>query len=228
MTQMLLIDSAPAQQAAPAIGSTALVGRALVACEYSGVVRTALAAKGWDAWSCDMLETEQPGNHYAGDVRDMLSESWDLLIGHPPCTYLANSGVRWLHTDPSRWVKMYDAAELFCALLNAPVCHIAIENPVMHKYAKRLIGVEQSQTIQPWQYGHGETKATCLWLKSLPNLQPTNIVEGREQRIWKMPPGENRQKERSRTYEGVADAIADQWTDYYQQRPTAKLSLGTD
>lgn len=191
--------------------------RVLIACEYSGEVREAFSKLGWDAWSCDILPTEKPGNHYQGDVLDIINERWDLLIGHPPCTYLSNSGVKHLHIDPKRWLKLFEAADFFKQLYEAPVKHIAIENPIMHKYGKRLIGCgQQSQVIQPWQYGHGETKATCLWLKGLPNLEPTKIVEGREQRIWKMPPGPNRQKERSKTYTGIAQAMAKQWTDYFK------------
>ena len=219
---MLLIDSEPAQQAAPAIGSTDLVGRALVACEYSGVVRDALVAKGWDAWSCDILETEQPGNHYAGDVRDMLTEPWDLLIGHPPCTYLSNSGVRWLHTDPSRWVKMYDGAELFCDLLNAPVRHVAIENPVMHKYAREAIGGERpSFTVQPWQFGDPAKKRTCFWTRNLPPLVPTSDMTAADAKpdCHRASPGPDRWKERSRTYQGIANAIASQWSAILTEHP---------
>jgi hypothetical protein len=185
--------------------------RVLVACEYSGRVRDAFLAEGHDAMSCDLLPTEVPGPHFQGDVREVLYDGWDLLVGHPECTYLCNSGVRWLSTDPSRWAKLVTAAGFFLELWNAPIEMIALENPVMHGHAKRLIGVEQSQTIQPWQFGHGETKATCLWLKNLPLLRPTDTVPGREARIHRMPPGPNRWKERSRTFQGIATAMAKQW-----------------
>ena len=194
--------------------------RVLVSCEYSGRVRDAFKARGHDAWSCDLLPTEVPGQHYQGDVFDILYSSvWDLLIAHPPCTFMCNSGVRWLrHKDGTRneerWQAMNDACDFFLKLWRAPVKKIVIENPIMHKYAKERIGVRQSQVIQPWQFGHGETKATCLWLKNLPLLKPTHIVSGREQRIHKLPPGPDRWKERSRTYQGIADAMADQFGNY--------------
>lgn len=194
------------------IRSGAWLGRVLVACEYSGAVRDAFAKLGWDAWSCDLLPTEKPGQHYQGDVRNILREGWDILIAHPECTYLTNSGVRWLHTDAKRWLKLFEGAAFFREMLNAPVEHIAVENPIMHKYAAELVRQAPTQIIQPWQHGHGETKATCLWLKNLPRLTPTNIVEGREQRIWKLPPSADRWKERSRTFSGVAEAMANQWT----------------
>jgi hypothetical protein len=146
--------------------------------------------------------------------------AWDLLIAHPECTYLANSGAKHLYAgmkaengpNADRWAHMGAAAAFFLAMLNAPVPRVAIENPIMLGHPKRLFGIpEPTQIIQPWQFGHGETKATCLWLKDLPPLEPTNIVEGREQRIWKMAPGENRKRDRSRTYEGIAAAMAEQW-----------------
>ena len=143
---------------------------------------------------------------------------WDLMIAHPPCTYLCNSGVRWLtedgpgHNGYIRRTMMREGAEFFKALLNADIPHIAIENPIPHRYALQIIGRKYDQIIQPWQHGHGETKATCLWLKNLPKLKPTNIVEGREGKVWKMPPSPDRWKERSRTYTGIAEAMADQWT----------------
>ena len=192
--------------------------KVLVACEFSGVVREAFAKLGHDAWSCDILPTEKPGQHYQGDVRDLLVnpdnrdiDTWDLIIAHPPCKYLANSGVRWLHTEPGRVMRMEMAADFFNLFLYHPCKRIAVENPVLHKYAIERIGRKQDQTIQPWQFGHGESKRTCLWLKGLPLLQPTNIVEGREQRIWKMPPSPDRGKNRSRTYPGIAAAMAEQW-----------------
>lgn len=184
----------------------------LVACEFSGTVRDAFANLGWDAWSCDLLPSETPGQHYQCDVMTVINRGWDLIIAHPECTYLTNSGVRWLHTDIKRWPKLFTGAAFFRAMMNAEAPHIAIENPIMHKYAADLVRQRPAQIVQPWQFGHGETKATCLWLKNLPKLTPTNIVEGREQRIWKMPPGPDRWKERSRTFQGIADAMATQWT----------------
>ena len=194
--------------------------KALVACESSGVVREALKKKGVDATSCDLLDTEILGKHYKGDVLDILYDHWDLIIAHPPCTYITNSGVRWLYNEDGsenieRWEEMRKAVDFFKLFINHPCKKILIENPIPHGHALKLIGKRYSQIIQPWQFGHGETKATCLWLKGLPLLQPTNIVEGREQRIWKLPPGPDRWKERSKTYQGIADAIADQFTNPY-------------
>ena len=180
--------------------------KVLVACEYSGIVREAFSKLGHDAWSCDILETEIPGNHLQCDVRKILGDGWDLMVAHPPCTHLAVSGARWFK---DKKVEQAEALEFVRLLLNAPIKRIALENPIS------IISThirKPDQIIQPWQFGHGETKATCLWLKNLPKLQPTNIVEGREQRIWKMPPGENRWKERSRTFEGIARAMAEQWS----------------
>lgn len=177
----------------------------LIACEYSGTVREAFSKLGHDAWSCDILETEIPGNHLQCDVREILGDGWDMMIAHPPCTHLAVSGARWFK---DKKVEQAEALEFVRLLLNAPIQRIALENPIsiISSHIRK-----PDQIIQPWQFGHGETKATCLWLQNLPKLQPTNIVEGREQRIWKMPPGENRWKERSRTFEGIAQAMANQW-----------------
>jgi site-specific DNA-cytosine methylase len=179
--------------------------RVLVACEYSGTVREAFKALGHDAMSCDLLDTEIPGKHYKGDVLDILCDGWDIMIAHPPCTHLAVSGARWFK---DKKVEQAEALEFVRLLLNAPIEKIALENPIsiISSHIRK-----PDQIIQPWQFGHGETKATCLWLQNLPKLQPTNIVEGREQRIWKMPPGENRWKERSRTFGGIAQAMANQW-----------------
>ena len=185
--------------------------RVLVACEFSGIVRDAFTARGHDAMSCDILPTESLGNHYQGDVFDIIDDGWELMIARPPCTYLTNSGVRRLHSDPKRWPKLFDAAYFFKALLEADIPKKAIENPIMHKYAKRLIGRDQAQVIQPWMFGHGETKATCLWIDGLPKLEPTNIVDGRESRIHSLPPSEDRSKLRSITYRGIAQAMAEQW-----------------
>ena len=177
----------------------------LIACEYSGTVREAFNKLGHDAWSCDILETEIPGNHLQCDVREIIGDGWDVMIAHPPCTHLAVSGARWFK---DKKVEQAEALEFVRLLLNAPIERIALENPIsiISSHIRK-----PDQIIQPWQYGHGETKATCLWLKNLPKLQPTNIVEGREQRIWKMPPGKNRWKERSRTFTGIAQAMATQW-----------------
>jgi len=187
--------------------------KVLVACEYSGIVRDAFTIKGHDAWSCDILPTDNPnGNHYEGDVKDILYNDWDLIIAHPPCTYFANSGVRWLYEKPNRWAELDKSAEFFNLFLDHPCERVAIENPVIHKHALKLINNRKyTQTIQPFQFGHGESKRTCLWLKGLPKLKPTNIVEGREQRVWKLPPSKDRWKLRSTTFQGIADAMANQW-----------------
>jgi site-specific DNA-cytosine methylase len=179
--------------------------RILVACEYSGVVRDAFLAKGHDAVSCDLLPTEKPGPHYHGDVRDVLADGWDMLVAHPPCTHLAVSGARWFYKKQQ---EQQEALEFVRLLLDAPIQRIALENPVSI-ISSRIR--KPDQVIQPWQHGHGETKATCLWLKNLPCLVATNVVVGREQRVWKMPPSADRWKERSRTYPGIADAMAQQW-----------------
>ena len=183
----------------------------LIACEYSGTVREAFSKLGHDAWSCDILETEIHGNHLQCDVREILSDGWDMMIAHPPCTHLAVSGARWFK---DKKVEQAEALEFVRLLLDAPIQRIALENPIsiISSHIRK-----PDQIIQPWQFGHGETKATCLWLKNLPKLQPTNIVEGREQRIWKMPPGENRWKERSRTFEGIAQAMANQWGNVHTE-----------
>ena len=195
--------------------------KVLVACEYSGRVRDAFRAKGHDAWSCDLLPTDgDPQWHHEGDVFEMVGRGWDLMIAHPPCTYLTNSGVSWLHKDPSRWDRLDEGAAFFSKLWEAPIERIAVENPIMHKYAKeRIGGVNQSQVIQPWMFGHMEQKATCLWLKNLPLLQPTNNVkeamlalpDNERQRIHYLPPSADRWKLRSTTYKGIAEAMADQW-----------------
>ena len=186
--------------------------RVLVACEYSGIVRDAFTAAGHYAMSADLLPTESPGPHRQGDVVGLLDDGWDLMVAHPPCTYLTNSGVRWLHERPERWARLDEGAAFFRALLNAPIPRIAVENPVPHRYAVERIGRTYDQTIQPWQFGHGETKRTCLWLKGLPPLAPTKVVSGREARVHLMPPGPDRQKERSRFFAGIAAAMAEQWT----------------
>ena len=179
--------------------------RVLVACEYSGTVRDAFIARGHDALSCDLLPTEKPGPHHQGDVSDILWDGWDLMIAHPPCTHLAVSGARWWKDKQD---EQAEALYFVGMLMAAPIPRIALENPV----SKISTAIRKpDQIIQPWQFGHGETKATCLWLKGLPKLVPTNVVEGREARIHKMPPSKDRWKERSRTYQGIADAMAAQW-----------------
>lgn len=177
----------------------------LIACEYSGIVRNAFKEMGHDAWSCDLLPTELPGQHIQCDVLTILNNSWDLMIAHPPCTHLAVSGARWFK---HKKVEQQEALEFVIKLMNAPISKIAIENPISIISSKIR---KPDQIIQPWQFGHGETKATCLWLKGLPLLIPTDIVQGREARIHKMPPSENRWKERSRTFTGIARAMAKQW-----------------
>ncbi len=195
--------------------------RVLVGCEFSGTVRDAFLRRGHDAWSCDLLPDESGSNrHIRGDVRDVMHWGWDLLaVMHPPCTRLCNSGVRWLSVPPpgkthdQMQAELVEAAALFSAVWNAPVPRVAVENPVMHKHAKALIEgyQEPAQSVQPWQFGHGECKRTCLWLRGLPTLKPTDIVAGREQRVHRMPPGPDRWRERSRFFTGIADAMADQW-----------------
>ncbi len=177
----------------------------LVACEYSGTVRDAFLAAGHIALSCDLLPSDAPGPHLQGDVREVLEMGWDLMIAHPPCTHLAVSGARWFHLKQQ---EQQEALRFVRMLLEAPIPRIALENPVSI-ISSRIR--KPDQTIQPWQFGHGETKATCLWLKNLPPLEPTNIVDGREARIHRMPPSPTRWKERSKTYQGIADAMAQQW-----------------
>jgi site-specific DNA-cytosine methylase len=182
--------------------------RVLVACEYSATVRDAFRARGHDAWSCDLLPTEgDPQWHHQGDVFDLFDDHWDLMIAHPPCTHLAVSGARWFK---DKLVEQAEALEFVQRLLDAPIERIALENPISI-ISSRIR--KPTQIIQPWQFGHGETKATCLWLKNLPPLVPTKIVDGREARVHKMAPGPDRWKERSRTYQGIADAMAEQWGD---------------
>ena len=195
--------------------------RVLVACEFSGIVRRAFADRGHDAWSCDLLPAEDRSNkHLQCDVRDILADGWDLLIvAHPPCTRLCNSGVRWLSVPPKgkslaqMWAELDAGCALFSDLWNAPIERVAVENPVMHRHAKERIRnyAEPAQSVQPWQFGHGEVKRTCLWLRNLPPLIPTQIVEGRTPRVHHMSPGPDRWKERSRFFPGIASAMAAQW-----------------
>jgi site-specific DNA-cytosine methylase len=181
--------------------------RVLVACEFSGVVRRAFRALGHEAWSCDLLPAEDPARtyHIEGDVLQVLHHNWDLMIAHPPCTHLAVSGARWFKEKAK---EQAEALEFVQALLNAPIPRIALENPVSI-ISSRIR--KPDQIIQPWQFGHGEVKATCLWLKGLPKLVPTKVVEGRHPACWLASPGPDRWKIRSRTYEGIAQAMAEQW-----------------
>ena len=182
--------------------------RVIVACEYSGRVREAFRKLGHDAWSCDILESEDDSEfHIQTCIEDVINDGWDLMITHPPCTHLAVSGARHFKAKQESGVQQ-EALDFVRLLLEADIPKIALENPISIVSSKIR---KPDQIIQPWQFGHGETKATCLWLKGLPKLVPTNIVEGREQRIHKMPPSPTRWKERSRTYQGIADAMAQQW-----------------
>ena len=182
--------------------------KVLVGCEFSAIVRDAFISLGHDAWSCDFLSCEGTSdNHIQDDVLNILYNNWDLGIFHPPCTHLAVSGARWFKEKQADG-RQQRAIEFFMSLVNADCPLISIENPIgiMSTHYRK-----PDQIIQPWQFGHGETKATCLWLKGLPPLKPTNIVTGREQRIWKMAPGPQRAVERSKTYKGIAKAMAEQW-----------------
>lgn len=180
--------------------------RVLVACEYSGAVRRAFRALGHNAWSCDMLPADDSQQfHIQNDVTKYLRDGWDLMVAHPPCTHLSVSGARWFK---DKLPEQAAALDFVRELMAAPIPRIAIENPISI-ISSRIR--KPDQIIQPWQFGHGETKATCLWLKNLPKLVPTNIVEGREARVHRMPPGPDRWKERSRTYTGIAAAMAAQW-----------------
>jgi hypothetical protein len=179
--------------------------RVLIACEFSGIVRDAFIVHGHDAWSCDLLQSERPGPHIQGNVLVQGRGKWDLMIAHPPCTHLAVSGARWFK-DKHR--EQEAALQFVETLLSFPVERIALENPISI-ISSRIR--KPDQIIQPWQFGHGETKATCLWLKNLPRLVPTNVVDGRHARVHLEPPGPNRWKARSRTLPGIAEAMAKQW-----------------
>lgn len=204
--------------------------RVLIACEFSGIVRRAFAARGHDAWSCDLLPAEDRSNHHiVGDVRGILGDGWDLLmVAHPPCTRLCNSGVRWLSVPPpgrsheEMWAELDEGAKLFSACWNAPIERVAVENPVMHKHAKARIAsyAPPAQTVQPWWFGDRAFKATGLYLRNLPPLEATNRLVPpapgtAEHKAWsrvhRMPPGPNRARERSRFFPGIADAMAEQW-----------------
>jgi hypothetical protein len=187
--------------------------RVLVACEFSGRVRDAFIRNGCDAMSCDLLPTDQPGPHYQGDVFDIINDGWDLMVAHPPCTHLAVSGARWFHKKQQEQAEALDFVQ---RLMAAPIEQIAIENPISIISSKIR---KPDQIIQPWMFGHGETKATCLWLKCLPQLMPTKIVSGRANTIHRLPPSEHRWKLRSLTYQGIADAMGSQWSHALVQLP---------
>lgn len=191
----------------------------IIGCEESQEVTKAFRELGIEVYSCDLQDCSggRPEWHIKGDViKEAYSGKYDFAVFHPPCTYLTNSGVRWLYNsdgskNTDRWQNLLWSRRFFMDLLNAPIDFIAIENPIPHKHAYLP---KYDQLIQPWQFGHGETKATCLWLKGFPKLEPTEIVEGREQRIWKMAPGPERSKMRSKTFPGIAQAMACQWSEY--------------
>lgn len=190
----------------------------LIACEYSGRVREAFRKLGHDAWSCDLLPADDNSPyHIQGDVLKILDDGWDMMIAHPPCTYLSNSGVQYLHSREGRWQQMRDGAEFFKALLDAPIPIKAIENPVMHKYAVEIIGRRQDQMVHPWMFGEDASKGTCLWLIGLPKLVPTQIIKKKRYANQtpgghnKFGPSPDRWKKRSVTFQGIADAMAAQW-----------------
>jgi hypothetical protein len=182
--------------------------RVLIGCEFSGIVRDAFTRAGHYAISCDLLPTETIGAHHQGDLLGVLDDGFDLAIFHPPCTHLAVSGARWFKDKKQEQAQ---ALEFVWKLLDAPIDKICLENPVsiISSHIRK-----PDQYIQPWQFGHGETKKTGLWLKGLPKLQPTNIVEGRENKVHRMPPGPDRWKDRSRTFQGIAEAMASQWGNH--------------
>ena len=190
--------------------------KVLVACEFSGVVREAFAARGHDAMSCDLEPTDIPGQHYQGDVMDIINDGWDMMIAHPPCTYLSNAGARFLYPNKQlnndRLKLGMEAKEFFMKLYNADIEKIVVENPIPSK----IYGLPKyTQTIQPYEYGHPFQKKTCLWLKGLPELKPTNIVTDRQSTKvpgnWFNKGGKDRQKNRAKTFQGIADAMAEQW-----------------
>lgn len=192
--------------------------KVLVACEYSGTVRNAFILAGHDAMSCDLLPTDAPGPHYQGDVFDIIGDGWDLMVAHPPCTYLTVSANKWLKDQPprksgtlvggARRQAREESIDFVMALQNCGIPKIAIENPIGCLSTRWR---KPDQVLQPWMFGHGETKATCLWLTGLPTLIPTDIVDGREQRLHCLPKTADRWKLRSKTYQGIADAMAQQW-----------------
>lgn len=193
--------------------------KVLIACEFSGIVRDAFVAKGHDAWSCDLLLTERPGNHIQADFRSVIQDTWDMVSYHYECRVMANSGVRWLYEKIGRWEELDEAAEIFNITIRDTRLGWS-ENPIQHKHTKERIDREQDQTIQPWYFGEPYFKATCLWLRSLPKLKATDRLvppkQGTEEyKKWSMvhraPPGKDRWKIRSRTFQGIAKAMADQW-----------------
>ena len=186
--------------------------KVLIGCEFSAVVREEFRKRGDDAWSCDLLPSEQSGQHILGNVLDVIDDGWDLFIAHPPCTHTAVSGARWFKDKQK---EQEDAVKFFMDLWNAPIDCISLEHPISIMSTRFR---KPDQIIQPWQFGHGETKAICLWLKNLPPLVPTNIVEGREARVHKEPPGPDRWKNRSRFFTGIAAAMAEQWGTTEAQR----------
>lgn len=181
--------------------------KVLIACEFSGIVRDAFVAQGHNAWSCDLLPTESPGPHIQDDVLSILNDGWDMMIAHPPCTDLTSSGARWFAAKKADG-RQGASVDFFMRFVNAPIDRIAVENPVG---IMSTVYRKPDQIINPWEYGHGEVKKTCLWLKGLPLLTPTDIVSGRVARVHKLPPSADRWKERSRTYPGIARAMAEQW-----------------
>jgi len=194
--------------------------KVLAACEYSGVVRDAFKKLGHDAWSCDFLDTEIPGQHYQGDIKDIYGRDWDIVICFPPCTYIASSGIHWNARRPGRAAQTEEAIEFVKYLLSSKTKYVALENPI-GVLSTRVR--KPDQIIQPWQFGHPESKATCLWLKNLPPLKPTNILEKPLSGRWsnqtpsgqnKLAPGKDRWKDRSRTYQGIGNAMAFQWSEY--------------
>ena len=213
------VDSVETAQTMTAIALIATDMKVLVACEFSGTVREAFRNKGHDAWSCDILPSDDNSPyHIQDDIMNHLDKGWDLMIAHPPCTFLSNSGVCWLHKDPSRWKKLSDGCKFFNMLKNTNIPKIAVENPIPHKYARSEIGY-YTQIVQPYQFGHLERKATCLWLNNLPKLKHTNNIfdemkklpKNQQQRLHYLPPSKDRAKIRSMTFKGIADAMADQW-----------------
>lgn len=222
--------------------------RLLVACEYSGVVRDSFAERGWDAWSCDLRPSDTPGNHIQGDVLPLLEQDWDLLIAHPPCDFLTNSGNRWLYEEwtvqerydagkqgktltghsprrnEQRWMDREEGATFYRRFLNTGIPHVAVENPVMNGDAAKLVEGKATQFVQPYEFGVMESKRTGLRLQNLPLLVPTNNVETEmrklPKKVWAkchyMSPGPDREKERSRTSAGIAQAMADQWGPYVE------------
>ena len=200
----------------------------LVACEYSGVVRDAFAGKGWNAWSCDTLPTESIGNHYQSDVLDVIDNDWDLIIAHPPCTYLCSSGLHWNKRRPGRQKQTNEALNFVSLFLNNKVKYLALENPIGCISSQIR---KPDQIIQPWQFGHPESKSTCLWLKNLPKLTHTNVLSKPKCGYWdnqtpsgqnKLGPSSTRAKERSKTYEGFAAAMAEQWTNWIDEKESSR------